>query len=61
MNTSEKVRVGFAAASLVGVFALCGISVYSGQLDPKAAAAVALASLTSIGAVTGIFKSNGDG
>ena len=58
MSASEKVRVAFAAAAVAGVFALCAVSVAQGQLDLKAALAVALASLTSVGAVTGIFKSD---
>ena len=58
MSTKEKVKLGFAALAVVGVFSLCGVSVAKGQLDPKAAIAVALASLTSVGAITGVYKSD---
>jgi hypothetical protein len=53
----DKIKIGFAAAALLGVFALCGVSVYQGQLDVKAAIGIALASLTSIGSLTGLYKS----
>lgn len=51
--TKDKMKMVLACLAMAGVFALCGVGVAQHTMDVKAAIAIALASVSSVGAIFG--------
>jgi hypothetical protein len=49
MTSQDKIKAILMAAVILGVFILCGLGVYRGEMSVTAALATSLAALTSAG------------
>lgn len=52
---NETVKAVMSVAFVMGVFALCGLGVYKGEMSTTAAVATSMASLTSAGVFASLF------
>ena len=51
---SKRAKAGLAALVIAGVFSLCGVGVYTGEMSATAALATSLSALSSAGLLTAI-------
>jgi hypothetical protein len=60
MTSREKLKAVLGSVIVMGVFGLCGLGVYKGDMSVTAALATSLSALTSAGVLAALFGAKPD-